>query len=65
MTTQIGPFELINPVPAMREPRMLVALQPWLDVGTIGTIALAFIGESLAAQPLSQLTRRNRVFDFT
>jgi predicted ATP-grasp superfamily ATP-dependent carboligase len=65
VTTQIGPFELVDPIPALREPRMLVALQPWIDVGTVGTMALAYIGEALAAQPLGQLTRPGRFFDFT
>ncbi|HUF53542.1 MAG TPA: hypothetical protein VMR52_07185 [Dehalococcoidia bacterium] len=36
--TQVGPFELID-VPPLGEPRMLVALQPWVDVGSVGTMA--------------------------
>ena len=44
---------------------MLVTLQPWIDVGSVGTMALAFLGEALGAQPLGQLTRPGRFFDFT
>ncbi|MEO8456876.1 MAG: PAC2 family protein [Chloroflexota bacterium] len=65
MSTQIGPFELLDPLPALREPKMLVALQPWIDVGSVGTMTLAFIGESMDAQPLGRLTRPGRFFDFT
>lgn len=65
MTTQIGPFELVDPLPQLRDPKMLVALQPWIDVGSVGTMALAYLGESVAAKPLGQLTRPGRFFDFT
>src|SRR5260370_29817618 len=44
---------------------MLVTLQPWIDTGSVGTMALAYIGEAMAAQPLGQLTRPGRFFDFT
>lgn len=65
VTTQIGPFEMVEPLPELREPRMLVALQPWIDVGSVATMALAFLGESLDAKPLGQLSRPGRYFDFT
>jgi hypothetical protein len=44
---------------------MLVALQPWIDVGSVATMTLAFIGEALEAQPLGQLARPGHFFDFT
>ncbi len=33
MTVQVGPFELSDPLPDMEEPRLLLALQPWIDIG--------------------------------
>jgi predicted ATP-grasp superfamily ATP-dependent carboligase len=63
--TTIGPFELSDTLPKLNEPRMLVALQPWVDVGSVGTMTLAFLGEMLDAQPLGQLARPGRFFDFT
>lgn len=63
--TQIGPFEVVDPLPPLHEPRMLVVLQPWIDVGSVGTMTLAFLGETLDAQPLAQLARPGRFFDFT
>lgn len=65
MTTHIGPFEFVDPLPELREPRMLVVLQPWIDVGSVGTMTLAFLGETLNAEPLGQLSRPGRFFDFT
>jgi predicted ATP-grasp superfamily ATP-dependent carboligase len=65
VTAQIGPFELVDPLPRLREPRMLVALQPWVDVGSVATMTLAYIGETLNAQPLGHLARPGHFFDFT
>jgi len=65
VTTQIGPFELLDPLPALREPKMLVTLQPWIDVGSVGTMSLAFIGEAMGADALGQLSRPGHFFDFT
>jgi predicted ATP-grasp superfamily ATP-dependent carboligase len=65
VTNHIGPFELIDPLPELREPRMFVALQPWIDVGSVATMTLAYLGENLGAKPLGQLTRPGHFFDFT
>ncbi|HVP05084.1 MAG TPA: PAC2 family protein [Dehalococcoidia bacterium] len=65
MTIEIGPWAVVDPLPPLHEPRMLVVLQPWIDVGSVGTMTLAFLGETLDAQPLAQLSRPGRFFDFT
>jgi predicted ATP-grasp superfamily ATP-dependent carboligase len=44
---------------------MLVALQPWVDVGSVATMTLAYVGETLNAQPLGHLARPGHFFDFT
>ena len=62
--TQVGPFEIID-VPPLDEPRMLVALQPWVDVGSVGTMALTFLEETFGGQPIGELTRPGRFYDFT
>jgi predicted ATP-grasp superfamily ATP-dependent carboligase len=56
---------MVDPLPELREPRMLVALQPWIDVGSVATMALAYLGEALHAEPLGHLTRPGHFFDFT
>ena len=65
MSNYIGPFEMVDPLPELREPRMLVALQPWIDVGSVATMALAYLGEALQAAPLGHLARPGHFFDFT
>lgn len=65
MTNNLGPFELVDPLPTLKQPRMLVALQPWVDVGSVATMTLAYIGEALNATPMGHLARPGRYFDFT
>ena len=62
---QIGAFELQEPVPTLREPRLLAALRPWIDVGSVGTMALAFLEESWQARPLARLSQPGTFYDFT
>jgi predicted ATP-grasp superfamily ATP-dependent carboligase len=62
--TQVGPFELID-VPPLDEPRMLVALQPWVDVGSVGTMTLTFLEETFGGQPIGELVRPGAYYDFT
>jgi len=53
MAVQIGAFELQEPVPALRHPYLLAALEPWVDAGSVGTMALTFLEESWRARPLA------------
>ncbi len=43
MTASEGPFEFTEPVPTLDRPRLLIALQPWIDIGSVGTMALGFL----------------------
>ncbi|MEE8369949.1 MAG: PAC2 family protein [Dehalococcoidia bacterium] len=65
MTTQIGAFQLNDPLPELENPRLLVALQPWVDVGSVGTMALDFLQEAWKARPLAQLSSPGTFYDFT
>ena len=65
MTIQVGAFELRDPVPALRHPRLIASLRPWIDVGSVGTMALSFLEESWQAEPLGQLSRPGTFYDFT
>lgn len=65
MTVQVGAFELREPVPSLRQPRLVSALRPWIDVGSVGTMALTFLQETWRAQPLGQLSRPGTFYDFT
>ncbi len=65
MTIQVGAFELREPVPALRHPRLIASLRPWIDAGSVGSKALTFLGEAWRAEPLGQLTRPGTFYDFT
>lgn len=52
-------------MPELREPHALVALRPWVDVGSVGNLALGQLEQHLGAQPLGHLVRPGNFFDFT
>ncbi len=62
---QVGAFEVVEPLPDLGRPTLILALQPWIDVGSVGTMALAFLEESWGAQPLAHLSRPGHFYDFT
>ena len=62
---QLGAFELHEPVPQLRDPHMLVVLRPWIDVGTVGTLALSTLERHFGTQELGRLRRPGAFYDFT
>lgn len=62
---RIGAFELIEPVPELREPHALTILRPWIDVGNVGTLTLSRLESQLKALELGRLARPGNFFDFT
>ncbi len=38
---RVGAFEISEPVPELKEPHVLAVLQPWIDVGNVGTLVLS------------------------
>ncbi len=62
---QVGAFEVVEPLPELERPTVILALQPWIDVGSVGTMALAYLEESWGAQHLAQLSRPGHFYDFT
>ncbi len=65
MTNACGPFTLEEPLPDIPHSRLLIALQPWIDVGSVGTMALSFLEESWRATDLGRLTRPGNFYDFS
>jgi hypothetical protein len=65
MTDAEGPFELIEPLPTVERPRLLMALQPWIDVGSVGTMALGFLEQLWGAQDVGKLRRPGVFYDFS
>ena len=61
----IGAFEIKEPVPALKRPRVLVSIKPWFDAGAVGTLCLDKTESYLEAKPLGSLARPGRFYDFT
>jgi hypothetical protein len=62
---RIGAFELDEPVPDLRSPHVLVMLDPWIDVGGVGTLTLAWLEKHFQAEDIGRISRPGRFFDFT
>ena len=62
---RIGPFEISEPVPVLREPHALAMLRPWIDVGGVGGLVLTRLERHFGARELGKLARPGHFFDFT
>lgn len=58
-------FELNEPLPELKEPHALVMLQPWVNVGSVGTLTLLWLETHFQAKELARLARPGDFFDFT
>ena len=62
---RIGPFEVAEPVPELRNSLAIAMLRPWIDVGRVGTLALRRLENHYGARELGRLARPGSFFDFT
>ncbi len=62
---QIGDFELIEPIPELNKPHMLVSLEPWINVGSVGTLTLETLEKLFVALDLGTLIDPGTFYDFT
>jgi hypothetical protein len=62
---RIGEFELSEPVPELKDPHVLAVLRPWIDVGSVGTLALSRVERYLRAREIGRLARPGIFYDFT
>ncbi len=58
----LGAFEIKEPVPALKRPRVLASLKPWFDAGAVGTLCLDKAETFLDAKPLAALARPGRFY---
>ena len=65
MTAAESAFELVYPLPDLDRPRLLIALQPWIDVGSVGTMALSFLEKQWDGQEIGRLRRPGVFYDFS
>ena len=64
-TMELGAFEFTEPLPDLKEPHVIAMLRPWIDVGSVGTIALTKLERHFGAKELGRLSRPGNFFDFT
>lgn len=62
---RIGAFEIDEPVPELNEPHALAMLDPWIDVGSVGTLTLAWLEKHFDAEDFGRISRPGNFFDFT
>ena len=65
MTMNIGAFEIQEPLPELRDPHVLSLLVPWVDAGSVGTLALSKLETHFDSQELGKLSAPGSFFDFT
>ena len=61
----IGAFEMIEPLPELKEPHIFAMLRPWIDVGSVGHVTLSRLEKHLHAKELGKLARPGTFYDFT
>ncbi len=62
---EIGAFQIKEPLPELRQPIMLVSLTPWIDVGSVGGLALSSLERHLGAEEVGALKQPGAFYDFT
>ena len=62
---RIGAFHLNDPVPEFKNLHAIALLHPWVDAGSVGTLALERLESHFGARELGKLHRPGSFFDFT
>ena len=62
---RIGAFEIQEPVPEFKDLHAIALLHPWVDAGSVGTLALERLERHLGAKEFGKLHRPGNFFDFT
>ena len=62
---RVGEFELNEPIPELKDPHVLAVLRPWIDVGSVGTLALSRLERHLRAREVGRLAQPGAFYDFT
>jgi len=61
----MGSFELTEPLPDIKGAHALAVVRPWVDVGSVGSLAISWLETHSGAKELGRLTRPGNFFDFT
>jgi hypothetical protein len=58
-------FEVNEPLPGLKDTHAFAMLNPWVDVGSVGTLVLSWLEAHYQAKDLARLSRPGDYFDFT
>ncbi|MEE8517959.1 MAG: PAC2 family protein [Dehalococcoidia bacterium] len=61
----VGKFDLIDPLPKLRNPHVIASLSPWIDAGSVGSLTIERLERFMGATDLGQLSTPGTYFDFT
>jgi hypothetical protein len=62
---KLGMFDLVEPLPVLKQPHAVVVLRPWTDAGNSATLAISWLESLLSAKHLGKISRPGMYFDFT
>jgi predicted ATP-grasp superfamily ATP-dependent carboligase len=62
---KLGMFDLVEPLPVLKNPHAIVVLRPWTDAGNSATLAMSWLESLLSAKQLGKINRPGMYFDFT
>lgn len=54
-----------EPLPTSEHSRLLLSIRPWIDAGSVGTLALSFLEEHWNASEIGELARPGEFYDLT
>jgi predicted ATP-grasp superfamily ATP-dependent carboligase len=62
---KLGIFDVIDPLPILKNPHAIAVLRPWTDAGNSVTLAVSWLESHLSAEQLGKISRPGNFFDFT
>jgi len=62
---RVGQFEIDMPDPPLRDPHCIAMLQPWVNVGNVGSIVLGRLTKLFDGVEIGRLDRPSEFYDFT
>jgi len=62
---KLGMFDLVEPLPVLKNPHAIVVLRPWTDAGNSATLAMSWLESLLSAKQLGKISLPGMFFDFT